>query len=145
MNSTTLPLDRNNLEVLDLETCLDLAGSVPIARVAVNGPGSPIVLPVTHVVIDAKVAFRSASGSKLDAAIMAKPITVEADQWDLATRTGWSVVFRGTAETLHDPELEKRLAGLVEEPWIGSSRPMQWIVVRVNEVSGRRIPPPADA
>jgi nitroimidazol reductase NimA-like FMN-containing flavoprotein (pyridoxamine 5'-phosphate oxidase superfamily) len=135
-----LALDRNGLEVLSMEACLELAGSVPIARVAANGPGSPIILPVTHLVLGTAVVFRTSSGSKLDAAIMNRLVSVEIDEWNLATRTGWSVLLRGTAELVEDEETLQRVSGMVEEPWIQTTREMSWMRVRPDEISGRRIP-----
>lgn len=147
--TTTFALDRNGLEVLDLETCLDLAGSVPIARVAINAPGSPIVLPVTHVVLGGRVAFRTATGSKLDAAIMEEPITVEVDDWDLAKRSGWSVLFRGRAHPIDDDEVRAHLIGLGKESWIKDlwfkpGHATAWVEIIPDEVSGRRIPTTED-
>ncbi len=144
-SSLDFAVDRNGLEVLDLPTCLELAGSVPVARVAVNAPGSPLVLPVTHVVLGQRVAFRTAQGSKLDAAIMEEPVTIEVDDWDLATRTGWSVLFRGHARPIDDADVEAELAELnheswVKELWFKPTNTTAWVEVIPDEVSGRRIP-----
>lgn len=135
--------DRNGLEVLPLQECLELAASVPIARVAVNASGSPVVMPVTHSLVGSAIAFRSASGSKLDAAIMNRPVTVEMDDWDGGTRTGWSVLFIGIASPADDPELIATLDAQAPPAWV-HERDMEWVIVRADEISGRRILPPPD-
>lgn len=142
MSSSTMssvPTDRNGLEVLDWNECLELAGSVPVARVAVNAAGFPNVFPVAHVMDGRTVVFRSAQGSKLDAAIMNRPVAVEVDHWDASSRTGWSVLILGTAEPLEDPEAVGRCAERAGRPWIDTPRAMEWVVVRATRITGRRI------
>lgn len=67
MTNTTTHLDRNGLEVLGPDECLDLLASQAVGRLAYTHVGGPTILPVSYVVSHGGVAFRSASGSKLDA------------------------------------------------------------------------------
>lgn len=56
----------------------------------------------THVVDGQDVVFRADRGSKLSAADRKDHVAFEADDWDLRTRTGWSVLLKGRAEVVHE-------------------------------------------
>ena len=139
MTSTTSHLDRNGLEVLGPDECLDLLRSEPVGRLAFVHDGSPDVLPVTYVVSHGGVAFRTAAGSKLDTALMGRPVAFEVDGFDRERRAGWSVVLKGVAEFVEDPD---RIAELDErdlQPWSPHAEDGAWVVVRADEISGRRL------
>lgn len=138
MDTTIVPTDRNGLQVLDFAECLDLLATVPVGRVAVSDRGIPLIVPVNHVVSGSSILFRTTPGSKLDAALMERPAAFEADDFDQATRTGWSVVVRGRIEILDDlREADIELA--VPPPWSAHARDGAWIVIRADEVTGRRL------
>lgn len=63
----------------------------------------------------------------------------EVDEADVATRTGWSVLFQGPATILDDVtrvrELDDRLPGL----WAPADTPTFWGHIRPDSVSGREI------
>lgn len=136
---TTPHLDRNGLEVLGADECLELLASEPVGRLAFHLEGGPTVLPVTHVVTHGGVAFRTASGSKLDTAIMGRPVAFEVDAFDRARRTGWSVVVRGVATLVDDPEVEAELDERGLEVWAAHVEHGAWVLVRAEEISGRRL------
>lgn len=138
--TTTTHLDRNGLEVLGPTACLDLLASTPVGRVAFARQGAPMVVPVTHVVSHGGVAFRSAPGSKLDHAIMGRPVAFEVDGFDVDRRTGWSVLLTGIAELVDDEEVEAELDALGLVPWAEHVAHGPWVLVRAEEISGRRIP-----
>lgn len=135
--------DRQGMEVLDLDECMALAGSVPVARVAFVDQGGVVVLPVNHTVVGRTVAWRSGAGAKLDAAIMERPVTVEVDGWDAATLTWWSVLLKGHADLVDDPDEQQRLAATGVVPWWAADQRETWVALRPTEVSGRRIVPSA--
>lgn len=131
--------DHAQMEVLSSDECFQLLAAVPVGRVAFMADGKIGVFPVTFRVDGAKIVFRSAVGSKLDAAEMARHVSFQADSWDPSTRTGWSVLATGL---VHDVADEKRLAELEEldlDPWLGGED-MGWIEITVEEISGRRLP-----
>ncbi len=139
MSTTTPHLDRNGLEVLGPDECLRLLGSEPVGRLAFVAKGGPTILPVTYVVSHGGVAFRTAAGSKLDVALMGRPVAFEVDGIDRDRRTGWSVVLRGVAEFVEDPD---RIAELDERdlhPWSAHAEHGAWVHVRADEISGRRL------
>lgn len=132
-------VDRHGLEILDYEVCLELLASEPVGRVAFVEAGQPQVLPVNHLVRGSRIAFRTAAGSKLDAAVMGRQVAFEVDRYDEQDQSGWSVVVRGQASTVDDPELLAWLQDQHLHPWTdGEARPV-WVVIRADDVSGRRI------
>lgn len=139
MDGDTVSTDRQGLEVLDLATCMELAGSVPVGRVAFFASGEVLVLPVNHVLDEGGVAFLVASGSKLDAAIMNRSMSFEADHYDTETRSGWSVLVTGRARYIDDDEVIARLAEHELTPWSAPDERTSWVLLRPERVSGRRI------
>jgi uncharacterized protein len=139
MGNDTKNRDRLGLEVLSSEECWKLIASAAIGRVAFVDVGGPIVLPVTHSVHGHTVVFRSTSGTKLGAAERQRPLAFEVDGWDTSTRTGWSVLVRGTGHTVLDDDRIAELEVHTTEPWLGAAAEGTWVQVLPYEVSGRRI------
>jgi nitroimidazol reductase NimA-like FMN-containing flavoprotein (pyridoxamine 5'-phosphate oxidase superfamily) len=132
-------LDRQGLEVLDLDTCLRLAAAVPVGRVAFEDGGEVIVLPVNHVLDEGGVAFRVATGSTFDKAIMERPMTFQADAYDATDQTGWSVLVMGRATYVDDPEVLARLEEHDLQPWSSPELRTAWVLLTPTRVSGRRV------
>jgi hypothetical protein len=95
-------LDRHGLEVLDRDRCLELLRQHGFGRVAITAGALPCVLPVNYRVIDDQVMFRTARGSKLDAATRNAVVAFEVDDMDPLSHTGWSVVVTGVARVLDE-------------------------------------------
>jgi nitroimidazol reductase NimA-like FMN-containing flavoprotein (pyridoxamine 5'-phosphate oxidase superfamily) len=131
--------DRSGLEVLDMEECLELLASVPIGRVAMVDGGEIAVLPVNHVVDDGRVCFRTAPGAKLDAGIMQHVVTFEADDFDDDARTGWSVIVKGRADLVTDPDELERLRDSGIRPWANPTFRTNWVTLHATSITGRRI------
>lgn len=130
--------DRQQLDILSLDECLAAIDASPIGRVGFTVDGQPFILPVNHLRDGMRVAFRTASGAKLDAARAASLVAFEVDGHDLDTRSGWSVLAVGTA-TLADEIMTSHLEARALEPWANGIGRDRWIVVQLRNVSGRRI------
>jgi nitroimidazol reductase NimA-like FMN-containing flavoprotein (pyridoxamine 5'-phosphate oxidase superfamily) len=139
MTPTTSHLDRNGLEVLGASECLDLLASEPIGRLGFVSEGGPVILPVTYVVTHGGVAFRTAAGSKLDTAIMGRPVAFEVDGRDDERRIGWSVLVRGVAQLVEDADRIAELETRDLHPWSAHAEHGAWILVLAEEISGRRL------
>jgi uncharacterized protein len=135
-----LPIDHAGLETLPFGACLDLLSSVPLGRVGFHADGEVMVLPVNHVLDGQDIVFRTAPGSKLTAAEEQNLVTFEADQYDVRTRTGWSVLVTGQATVVYDEAETERLGRLGLEPWITAVEHPFWIRIRPTSVTGRRTP-----
>jgi uncharacterized protein len=146
--STTPPLvpdmtglaDHAGLETLPLEVCLRLLESVPVGRVSFYTDGEVVTLPVNHVVDGQDVVFRTDRGSKLSAADRKDHVAFEADDYDLRTRTGWSVLLKGRAEVVHEDSEIQRLSHLGLYPWVTTVDRPFWIRISPTSVTGRHTP-----
>src|SRR4051812_40764712 len=132
---------RTGVEVVDTAECLRLIASEEVGRLAVVSGGQPHVIPVNYVVDGDTIVFRSADGTKLQAALEG-PVAFEVDHFDRAGRGGWSVVVHGRAEVVTaaaPPADAARLIGLAPEPW--ADFPKEHLVrILPRSFTGRRIP-----
>jgi uncharacterized protein len=133
------PLDHAGLTVLSLEECLRLVKSQPVGRIAFAQAGDIEIFPVNHCVVDDTIAFRTAAGSKLEAALAAAVVAFEVDSYTASRREGWSVVVKGRAEFVTDDATLARLWASGLQPWAAATARPDWIVIRADEISGRRL------
>lgn len=128
-------LDRGGLVMLDAETSLALAATVPLGRLAYRDGDLMEVLPVAHRVQGGQVAVRTAPGHLPATAIpgRAGPVAFQTDAYDERARTGWSVLVHGVAQPASSTSRWLRLLG--ED---GESQGAL-LVIRPTRVTGRRI------
>jgi nitroimidazol reductase NimA-like FMN-containing flavoprotein (pyridoxamine 5'-phosphate oxidase superfamily) len=90
------------LQQLSRDEALRRLASVPLGRLVFTMAGLPAVRPVIHAVDDSGVLIRThlASGTSRAAGSV---VAYEADQIDLETHTGWSVIITGQARLVEDP------------------------------------------
>ncbi|MEU7244185.1 pyridoxamine 5'-phosphate oxidase family protein [Streptomyces sparsogenes] len=129
----------NGFRALDRQECLRLLTKVPIGRIVYTRQALPAVLPVNFSLdTDSSVLLRTSAGSDLVRAIDGVVVAFEADDFDAATRSGWSVVVTGRATVVTDPAEHERLS------WTG---PRSWVVtgdgvfvrIEAEMVTGRDI------
>lgn len=125
-------VDRNGLEVLSRDECLHLLSTSFVGRVAVTIGALPVILPVSFRLVADRVVFRTAVGTKLDAATCNAVVAFEVDQIDRAGATGWSVMVTGIARAAGalDPSDAPRWAPA------GDGRLVE---ISTDMVSGRRL------
>jgi nitroimidazol reductase NimA-like FMN-containing flavoprotein (pyridoxamine 5'-phosphate oxidase superfamily) len=143
-----LATDRAGLEILHLGDCFWLLGSVPVGRLGFQAGGEVIILPVNFLVDGQDVVFRTGAGSKLSSIEVGRYVGFEADAYDPAAETGWSVLVSGLAEIIEDEADVARLDALGLRSWGGSAaEPVElvWVRIRPSSISGRRIPAAAPA
>ena len=134
------PTDHAGLETLPFDVCLRLLASVPIGRLGFYADGEVVLLPVNHAVDGQDVVFRTASGSKLTAAEEQDLVAFEADDYDLRTRSGWSVLVTGRAMVVYDEAEASRLDRLDLRPWAAAVVRPFWVRSHPTSVTGRRTP-----
>jgi uncharacterized protein len=88
------------IEELGDSECRELLAGRHLGRLALVDGRGPVILPVNHVVDRDAPVFRTDPGTRLDAAAEGAAVAFEVDAADEATRTGWSVVVRGTLDEL---------------------------------------------
>jgi nitroimidazol reductase NimA-like FMN-containing flavoprotein (pyridoxamine 5'-phosphate oxidase superfamily) len=135
-----MEVDRNGLEVLSRDECLRLLGTAALGRIGITSDALPTVLPVNFRFDSRQILIRTGMGTTLDAATDDAVVAFEVDDVDPIAHTGWSVVVRGVARELTDPD---DLADAHRQPlarW--APGPDHRIVAISTElVSGRRIVP----
>jgi transcriptional regulator with XRE-family HTH domain len=118
--------------------CHSLLSTHGVGRLAVPADAGPVVIPVNYSVIEGGIVFRTAPGTA-PARADGHQVAFEADRIDEAFGAGWSVLVRGPATTVTDPD---EVALLEEQaystPWAGGRRDL-WLRIEPVSVTGRRI------
>lgn len=140
-----MEVDRNGLEVLERDECLRLLGTATLGRIGVSSGALPTVLPVNFRFDGRRILFRTGVGTKLDAATQNAVVAFEVDEIDAIAHTGWSVVVRGVARELADPDelLEAQRPPLAR--WAPGEEDHRVVAISPEIVSGRRIVPGVSA
>ena len=133
--------DRAGLEILHLGDMFRLLATVPIGRVGFMADDEVAVLPVRFLVDGQDVVFRTYVGSKLSKIDVGRYACFEADSYDAAARTGWSVVARGLVEKESEASCARLDAPGVES-WGGTAQDRMWMRIRPTTITGRRTPSP---
>ncbi|WAZ19510.1 pyridoxamine 5'-phosphate oxidase family protein [Streptomyces cinnabarinus] len=118
--------------------CRALLATHGVGHLAVPTGTGPVVVPVNYTVVDGAIAFRTAPGTT-PARSAGRQVAVEVDRIDDAFSSGWSVLVRGPARVVTDPDEARRLdERAYSAPWAGGPREL-WIRIEPRTVSGRRI------
>ena len=103
-------------------------------------PRGPVALPVNYAMQQGTVLFRTSPYNSLARHLRETPAcSFEVDHVDAFTRSGWSVLVRGSADLVRHPGPAQ---GSVQgpEPWPEGSRALT-IRVTAHEITGRRLHP----
>jgi len=125
------------LQALEVPECLELLATEEVGRLGVVAGGRPEIFPVNYVLDGNGILFRTAPGTKLDAAA-GGAVVFEVDHLDRSTRTGWSVVVHGRAAlyTRFDSPVMQRASNL----WWASPKD-HLLRITPDVITGRRLPP----
>jgi Pyridoxamine 5'-phosphate oxidase/Helix-turn-helix domain len=123
------------LESLTRPQCEDHLAPGGIGRVVLSTSAGPVAYPVNFVFAAGTVVFRT-SDSLADS--IAGIVAFEVDHIDDAMSEGWSVLVRGHARRIEDPEERRAIAALDLEPWAGGAR-LNVIGIEPFEMTGRVI------
>lgn len=129
---------RTWLEHLSLEHCWHNLAQCSVGRIGVLVDSAPEIYPVNHVVDERTIVFRTDPGSKLRGIDRSPVVCFEVDEVSGQDHTGWSVLVKGRAVEVTDPEELARLVELPLEYWAVGDK-QRWIRVRPIEVTGRAI------
>jgi nitroimidazol reductase NimA-like FMN-containing flavoprotein (pyridoxamine 5'-phosphate oxidase superfamily) len=109
----------DGFRALDRQECLRLLAEVPVGRVVYTRKALPAVLPVNFCLdTDFSVLLRTSSGSDLVHAVDGVVVAFEADAFDTAARSGWSVVVTGRATVVTDPAQHEALSRTGPRSWM---------------------------
>jgi nitroimidazol reductase NimA-like FMN-containing flavoprotein (pyridoxamine 5'-phosphate oxidase superfamily) len=127
--------DAGHIDRLDATDCYLLLRSRTLGRVAVKLADDLVILPVYYAVMDDDIVFRTAPGTKLDAAVLKTKVAFEVDN----ASPGWSVLVRGHAEEIRAPEEQQRARHLLGPDWPAGERD-ELVRIRAEQVTGRKLP-----
>ncbi len=132
------PPKQRDLEALGPDECMRLLEEYParVGRLAIADP-RPIILPVNYAVDRGDIVFRTAPGTKLDAALKDTFVAFEVDDVTAEWTTGWSVLVRGQAGEVSDPDEMRRLSQLNLYAW-ASGKKDHFVRISNAIISGRR-------
>jgi nitroimidazol reductase NimA-like FMN-containing flavoprotein (pyridoxamine 5'-phosphate oxidase superfamily) len=134
-----LPSTARRLESVE---AMRLLAGVDYGRVVFNMQALPAIRPVNHLIDDGMIVIRTRLTSAISSVIPSTDRVIvgyEADSFDSHTRTGWSVVVTGHAETLTDRDTVARYERLLH-PWVNHADTV--IAIEPKIVSGLLIVAP---
>jgi uncharacterized protein len=123
---------------LDADVCRQMLARCTFGRVAFNGDEGLTVLPVNSLFSSDVVLFRAQPGSALDCIDDGRVVAFEADHIDPISESGWSVLVRGTASQLTDPERIAAFAETGVHAWAPGPHD-RWIQIHPQQITGRII------
>jgi uncharacterized protein len=128
-------------EELSEAECTELLAGGHFGRLGVVADGAVSIFPVNYVFADGRVAIRTDPGTKLSAAALAR-VAFEIDEVDEPTRTGWSVLLRGTGYDVTDSidTASEQVRHFPVDTWVPGER-ANWLRVEPTSITGRRIRP----
>jgi uncharacterized protein len=123
---------------MSAQECRDRLGAGGVGRVAFCAPDGPQIYPVTFSVVDEDVVFRVAPYTRLGMHVPGQDVAFEVDEVDHARRDGWSVVVKGRATPVDDPDEILRLRRQGPQPWAPGQRHL-YLRIRPRSVTGRSV------
>ncbi len=133
--------DRTGLERLSREECLVRLRGQQVGRLAVVSAARPLIFPVNYAMDGEAVVFRTAPGTKFDAAVREMSVAFEIDEFDIERHEGWSVLVTGRAEEVVSEAHRNRLANLPLRPWAAGEKD-NWLTITATAITGRRVTQP---
>lgn len=130
--------ERTGLEYIPRDECMTLLRSHYLGRIGMSIAGRPLILPVNYVVDDGSIVFRTAQGTKFDAAVRGEFVAFEVDEADPTYEDGWSVLVTGVAEEIIGTAEREAAASLPLRPWAPGAKP-HFLRITPVTISGRRI------
>lgn len=141
MENTASVQDTKELSVHD---CWKYLQSTSVCRIALVIDGHPEIFPVNFVSNYGTIIFRIGEGTKGAGLRGAPRVALEADGFNSYGTIAWSVIVKGNAEFVSDPDEIQEAVDSGLSPWQPGSKD---ILVRVtpSDISGRRfvITPPS--
>jgi uncharacterized protein len=126
------------LELLSEDAARRLLAGGEVGRVGICIGALPAIFPVNYRLIDGAIVFWTSPGSKMSAAAEGAVVAFEVDDYQMADRTGWSVLAVGRAEVVTDSDIAARVKATHLQPLVDGRRDT---LVRIEPtfLSGRRL------
>ncbi|MFF6996320.1 pyridoxamine 5'-phosphate oxidase family protein [Streptomyces sp. NPDC008313] len=119
--------------------CMRLLAGAPVGRIVFTRRAMPAVLPLNFSLdADGSVVLRTSASSELARAVDGAVVAFEADRFDAAEHSGWSVVVTGRATVVTDPAEHERLSRTGPRSWV-TSRDEVFVTIEASMVTGRHL------
>lgn len=122
---------------MTIDQCWVLLDTEVVGRIALIVDGHPEIFPVNFALERRTIVFRTAGGTKLWAAMTAKPIAFEIDGYDAHEQQAWSVVARGEAQLIESQQEKDAVDALLLEPWQPGGKDF-YVRLAPKALTGRR-------
>jgi nitroimidazol reductase NimA-like FMN-containing flavoprotein (pyridoxamine 5'-phosphate oxidase superfamily) len=96
------------VDPLSREDALRLLREAPVAHIGLISDGRPYVTPMSFVVDEDRILFRTTAGKKFDALRQDPRVCIEASKFDSESGEWASVIVTGTAVELDDGDAGQR-------------------------------------
>jgi uncharacterized protein len=127
------------LRELSYAECRALLVRQQAGRVAVATPDGPHIIPLNYSVVDESIVFRTTPFSVLATYGRNAKLAFEVDYFHDERRLGWSVVARGRADVVTDPDELARIRKVCAPlPWADGARNL-FFRLDWKELSGRTL------
>lgn len=139
-----MPARVSDGELIDIgeAECWRLLGTQQIGRIGLFVGSYPVILPVNYSVAAHGIVFQTGTGQKLWASHRSN-VCLEVDEIDPDSKTGWSVLVKGSVREITPgtatPELIEVVRAAAPVPWAPGPREHVMRIV-TDSISGRRIP-----
>lgn len=126
---------------LDADDCWRLVGGHGIGRVVFTGDTYTQVVPTTYDALNGTAYFRAPTFGELARRVDGRIASLQVDDIDRGTFTGWSVLMTGIAHRVDDPAVVASLWALGRPHAWFPGKQTQWIALPVDTVRGQLIRP----
>jgi nitroimidazol reductase NimA-like FMN-containing flavoprotein (pyridoxamine 5'-phosphate oxidase superfamily) len=127
------------LRELSYAECRALLVRQRAGRVAVSTPDGPHIIPLNYSVVDESIVFRTTPFSVLATYGRNAKLAFEVDHFRVEQQLGWSVVARGRADVVTDPDEIGRIRKVAAPlPWADGARNL-YFRLDWKELSGRTL------
>lgn len=124
---------------LGAEECWHLVGSKGVGRIGFMGESTIQIVPTGYDAQRGKAYFRAGTFGELARRVHGRDVTLQVDDIDRTTFSGWSVVMTGTAHRVEDAAtVAARWSAGRPSPWLPTPE-AQWIALDVDAITGERV------
>ena len=127
---------QGHLLEIDEAECWELLRAPEVGRLAFDDEDGPTIVPLTYVSGEGSLLFRVSPYSQVARHVPGARASFEVDDFDYFTRSGWSVIVRGSVQIVESdelPPLEDR-----PTPWPEGQRTL-YLRLTPETVTGRRL------
>ncbi len=116
--------------------CLEILHNATIARVGLSVGALPVIFPVFITMVDDLVVFPTHVGTSLASGAIGSILALQTDTFDPVEQAGSSVLARGYAELLADPDRARVARDRLHPIWASDAR-SQLVQVAPSLLTGR--------